>query len=207
MIISSNDIKKRDFRKSLRGYDVDEVDAFLETVSSHYEKLLIENRNQAEKIKSLLQDIDIYRENELNLQKAIVKSHDLGEEIIANAKRQSDVIIREAELESRNVKQNIEDEILAKKQELEEIKQKNEKTFEDLKNYLSDKLNELEEFYKNRKIIKMELSNFRSLSSVSSSFDPTADAKDDEQAFRDMNLPKKAGGDSNKPFDENFEMK
>ncbi|MCU0373507.1 MAG: DivIVA domain-containing protein, partial [Ignavibacteria bacterium] len=133
MIISSNDIKKRDFRKSLRGYDVDEVDAFLETVSSHYEKLLIENRNQAEKIKSLLQDIDIYRENELNLQKAIVKSHDLGEEIIANAKRQSDVIIREAELESRNVKQNIEDEILAKKQELEEIKQKNEKTFEDLK--------------------------------------------------------------------------
>ena len=207
MIISSNDIKKRDFRKSLRGYDVDEVDAFLETVSSHYEKLLIENRNQAEKIKSLLQDIDIYRENELNLQKAIVKSHDLGEEIIANAKRQSDVIIREAELESRNVKQNIEDEILAKKQELEEIKQKNEKTFEDLKNYLSDKLNELEEFYKNRKIIKMELSNFRSLSSVSSSFDPTADAKDDEQAFRDMNLTKKAGGDSNKPFDENFEMK
>ncbi|MCI0472013.1 MAG: DivIVA domain-containing protein, partial [Ignavibacteria bacterium] len=207
MIISSNDIKKRDFRKSLRGYDVDEVDAFLETVSSHYEKLLIENRNQAEKIKSLLQDIDIYRENELNLQKAIVKSHDLGEEIIANAKRQSDVIIREAELESRNIKQNIEDEILAKKQELEEIKQKNEKTFEDLKNYLSDKLNELEEFYKNRKIIKMELTNFRNLSSVSTSFDPTADAKDDEHVFREMNLPKKTGGDSNKPFDENFEMK
>src|SRR5512137_1463944 len=177
MIISSNDIKKRDFRKSLRGYDVDEVDAFLETVSSHYEKLLIENRNQAEKIKSLIQDIDIYRENELNLQKAIVKSHDLGEEIIANAKRQSDVIIREAELESRNIKQNIEDEILAKKQELEEIKQRNEKTFEDLKNYLSDKLNELEEFYKNRKIIKMELTNFRNLNSVSSAFDPTSDIK------------------------------
>jgi len=207
MIISSNDIKKRDFRKSLRGYDVDEVDAFLETVSHHYEKLLIENRNQTEKIKSLLQDIDIYRENELNLQKAIVKSHDLGEEIIANAKRQSDVIIREAELESRNIKQNIEDEILAKKQELEEIKQKNEKTFEDLKNYLSDKLNELEEFYKNRKIIKMELTNFRNLSSVSSSFDPTADIKDDEQVFREINLPKKTGDDSNKPFDENFEMK
>jgi cell division initiation protein len=207
MIISSNDIKKRDFRKSLRGYDTDEVDAFLETVSSHYEKLLIENRNQAEKIKSLLQDIEIYRENELNLQKAIVKSHDLGEEIIANAKRQSDVIIREAELESRNIKQNIEDEILAKKQELEEIKQRNEKTFEDLKNYLSDKLNELEEFYKNRKIIKMELTNFRNLSSVSSSFDPTADMKDDEHVYREINLPKQNGGDSNKPFDENFEMK
>lgn len=157
MIISSKDIKKRDFKKSLRGYDTDEVDAFLETVSSHYEKLIIENRNQSEKIKSLLQDIDIYKENELNLQKAIIKSQDLGEEIIQNAKKKGDLIIREAELDARNIKQNLDDEILAKKQILEEIKQRNEKTFDDLKNFLHDKLIELEDFFKNRKILSMEL--------------------------------------------------
>ena len=53
MIISSKDIKKRDFKKSLRGYDTDEVDAFLETVSNHYEKLIVANRNQSDRIKSL----------------------------------------------------------------------------------------------------------------------------------------------------------
>jgi len=119
MILSSKDIKKRDFKKSLRGFDTDEVDAFLETVSSHYEKLLVENRNQAERIKSLLQDIDIYKENELNLQRAIIKSQDLGEEIETNAKKKSDNIIREAELDARTIKQGLEDEILSKRQELE----------------------------------------------------------------------------------------
>ena len=106
MIISSKDIKKRDFKKSLRGYDTDEVDAFLETVSNHYEKLIVENRNQADRIKSLLQDIDIYKENELNLQKAIIKSQDLGEQIVENAKRKSELIIREAELNARNINKN-----------------------------------------------------------------------------------------------------
>ena len=155
MILSSKDIKKRDFKKSLRGFDTDEVEAFLETVSSHYEKLLVENRNQAYMIKSLLQDIDIYKENELNLHKAIIKSQDLGEEIVANAKKKSDNIIREAELDSRTIRQELENEILGKRQELEEIKQKNEKTFDDLRNFLQDKVSELDEFFKNRKILNM----------------------------------------------------
>ena len=135
------------------------MEAFLETVSSHYEKLLVENRNQADRIKSLLQDIDIYKENELNLQKAIIKSQDLGEEIVANAKKKSDNIIREAELDARTIKQELEDDILSKRQELDEIKQKNEKTFDDLRNFLHDKITELDEFFKNRKILNMELSS------------------------------------------------
>ena len=163
MIISSKDIKKRDFKKSLRGYDSDEVDAFLETVSAHYEKLLVENKNQAEKIKSLLQDIDIYKENEANLQRAIVRSQELGEEIIATAKKRAEIITHEAELDARKIKQDLEDEILNKRQELEIIKQKNEKTFDDVRNFLTDKLNELDEFFKNRKIITMELSRVNDL--------------------------------------------
>ena len=58
------------------------MDAFLDTVSSHYEKLMVDNKTLNDRIKSLLSDIDIYRENESNLQKAIVKSQDLGEELL-----------------------------------------------------------------------------------------------------------------------------
>ena len=77
MNLIPKDIKKRDFKKSLRGYEVDEVDAFLETVSSHYEKLLVDNKNLTEKVKSLMADIDIYKENESNLQRAIIKAQDI----------------------------------------------------------------------------------------------------------------------------------
>lgn len=204
MIISSKDIKKRDFKKSLRGYDTDEVDAFLETVSNHYEKLIVENRNQSERIKSLLQDIDIYKENELNLQRAIIKSQDLGEQIVENAKRKSELIVREAELNARNVKHNLEDEILARKHELESIKQKNEKTFDDLRNFLTDKLNELDEFFKNRKIITMDLSSVSSLNFHSD--DTDLDIENDIKPLKKINLSSQK---NERPgsFDDSFELK
>lgn len=204
MIISSKDIKKRDFKKSLRGYDTDEVDAFLETVSNHYEKLIVENRNQADRIKSLLQDIDIYKENELNLQKAIIKSQDLGEQIVENAKRKSELIIREAELNARNIKQNLEDEILAKKHELESIKLKNEKTFDDLRNFLTDKLNELDEFFKNRKIITMDLSSVSNMSFNTD--DGDIDVEDDIKPLKKITLSSQKN-DRPGSFDDSFELK
>ena len=204
MIISSKDIKKRDFKKSLRGYDTDEVDAFLETVSNHYEKLIVENRNQADRIKSLLQDIDIYKENELNLQKAIIKSQDLGEQIVENAKRKSELIIREAELNARNLKQNLEDEILAKKHELESIKLKNEKTFDDLRNFLTDKLNELDEFFKNRKIITMDLSSVSNMSFNTD--DGDIDIEDDIKPLKKITLSSQKN-DRPGSFDDSFELK
>jgi len=204
MIISSKDIKKRDFKKSLRGYDTDEVDAFLETVSNHYEKLIVENRNQSERIKSLLQDIDIYKENELNLQRAIIKSQDLGEQIVENAKRKSELIVREAELNARNVKHNLEDEILARKHELESIKQKNEKTFDDLRNFLTDKLNKLNEFFKNRIIITMDLSSVSSLKFHSD--DTDLDIENDIKPLKKINLSSQK---NERPgsFDDSFELK
>ena len=204
MIISSKDIKKRDFKKSLRGYDTDEVDAFLETVSNHYEKLIVENRNQADKIRSLLQDIDIYKENELNLQRAIIKSQDLGEQIVENAKRKSELIVREAELNARNVKHNLEDEILARKHELENIKQKNEKTFDDLRNFLTDKLNELDEFFKNRKIITMDLSSVTTLNFNSD--DADLDINNDIKPLKKITLSSHKN-DRPGTFDDSFEIK
>ena len=204
MNISSKDIKKRDFKKSLRGYDTDEVDAFLETVSSHYEKLLVENKNQSERIKSLLQDIDIYKENELNLQKAIIKSQEIGEQIVENAKRKSELIVREAELNAKNLKHNLEDEILAKKHELELIKQKNEKTFDDLRNFLSDKINELDEFFKNRKIISMDMTSINTMNfSIDESYqDIDAESKPLKKVQLPENNQEKTGS-----FDDSFEIK
>ena len=202
MIISSKDIKKRDFKKSLRGYDSDEVDAFLETVSAHYERLLVENKNQAEKIKSLLQDIDIYKENEANLQRAIVRSQELGEEIVATAKKRAEIITNEAELDARKIKQDIEDELLNKRQELEIIKQKNEKTFDDVRNFLTDKLNELDEFFKNRKIITMELSRVNDMIQ-----DEEETPEEDIKPMKRITLAPQQENKETKSFEDSFEAK
>jgi cell division initiation protein len=207
MNITSKDIKKRDFKKGLRGYDANEVDAFLDTVSSHYEKLIIENKNQADRIKSLLSDIEIYKENETNLQKAIIKSQDLGEEIVRNAKNKAEMIIKEAELNTRKIRQDIEDDILSKKQELEDIKQRNDKIMEDIRNFLGDKINELEEFMKNKKIFKMEFTNLSHITSDYEGLDEQPEEpKEDEP--KEMKKVFIGGSKSNKDsFDDSFEVK
>lgn len=206
MNITSKDIKKRDFKKGLRGYDVNEVDAFLDTVSSHYDKLLIENRTLSDKIKSLMSDVEIYKENESNLQKAIIKSQDIAEEIINNSKHKADILIKEAELDARKVRQDFENEILNKKQELEEIKLRNDKIIEDLKIFLNDKLVEIEDFVRVKKIFKMELSTLQNVNDIKEE-----EKEEDEEEKR---VVKKVYINNNdnynsqaKSFDDSFEVK
>jgi len=156
-IISSKDIKKTDFRKIFRGYDQNEVDAFLETVSLRYERLIEENSGLNEKVRTLIADIQVYKENESTLQKAIVKAQDLAEEILSTAKKRAENIIKEGELSAQTILLENEKDILARKQELEELKLRNDKLVEDVKLFFMEKLNEMEEFIKARNVYKMEL--------------------------------------------------
>lgn len=156
-IITPKDIRKSDFKKTFRGYDPIEVDAFLETVSIRYERIFEENHNLNDKIKVLTADVDVYRENETTLQKAIVKAQDLAEEILVNAKKRAENIIKESELNAQKISQDNEKEIMSRKQELEELKLRNDKLVEDVKLFFMEKLNEMDEFIKSRNIYKMEL--------------------------------------------------
>jgi cell division initiation protein len=202
MNITSKDIRRRDFKKTLRGYDPNEVDAFLDTISSSFEKLVIENKNYQDRLKGLESDIEVYRENEQTLQKAIVKSQDLADEIVANAKKKAELINKEAELNIKDFKQNLEQEIINKKQELDEIKSRNERLVEEVRHFIEEKLTDFEDFFKSHKIYKMELtSDFK--------FDDTD--HENESIGEVENTIKLSGNDieegETKPFDENFEAK
>lgn len=207
MNITPKEIKKRDFKKSLRGYDSEEVDAFLNAVSGQYEKLLIENKTLSDRIKSLLADIDIYKENESNLQKAIIKSQDIAEEVIQNAKKRAEIIIKEAELDARKVRQDIEDEILNKKQELEEIKIRNDSIIEDLRIYLNDKITELDEFVRSKRILKMELSNVSDYSEHQDEDSQPHEEGQNKSVKRVYINNNDNSSDKKSSFDDSFEVK
>ncbi|HAY33584.1 MAG TPA: DivIVA domain-containing protein [Ignavibacteria bacterium] len=155
--ILPKEIKKTDFKKTFRGYDINEVDAFLETVSLRYERLYEENTELLAQIKILKSDLDVYKENETTLQKAIVKAQDLSDEIIQTSKQRAENIVKEAELNAQKTLQDSEKEIMTRKHELEELKLRNDKLVEDVKLFFMEKLNEMDEFVKTRNIYKMEL--------------------------------------------------
>ncbi len=173
MRLSAIDIKKQEFKKSMRGYDVSEVEAYLDTVGNTFENLFREfemTREQVMKLQEekeeLITEINVYRENEKTFQKAIVKSQDMAEDILENAKKRAELIIKEAEILSSKTKVQAHEEFLNLRQELEELKNKNEAIIDDIKNYLAEKLNSIEEYQRNRKIFKLE-NNIAAMEQVS----------------------------------------
>ena len=80
----------------------------------------------------------------------------MAEDILDNAKKRAELIIKEAEILSSKTKISAQEEFLNLKQELEDLRQRNEAVIDDIKNYLVEKLNSIEEYSKNRKIYRME---------------------------------------------------
>lgn len=190
MRISAIDIKKQVFKKSMRGYDTSEVEAYLDTVANEIENLYRENESLKETITKLEQDkaelnneIEVFKENEKTLQKAIVKSQDMAEDVIENAKKRAELIVKEAEIMSGKLKLNTQEEFVNLKQELDELRQKNEIIIDDIRNFLMDKLNSIDEYSRNRKILRLD-TNMTALSSVNSEKE-----EEPKNSFRtDLNL-------------------
>lgn len=173
MRITALEIKKQEFKKSLRGYDVNEVEAFLDTVANEVENLnkQIEelketNSKIVETNKELQGEVNVYKDNEKTFQKAIVKSQDMSEEVLENAKKRAELIVKEAEIMSSKTKVQTQEDFVNLKQELEELRQKNEMIIEDIKNFLMDKLNSIEEYSRNRKVIRFDNNNLTKVEEI-----------------------------------------
>jgi len=103
MNLSPLDIRKHEFKKSLRGYDVDEVTAFLDMASMEYENFIRENALLSEKVKDYSSQLKKYHDIEGILQETLLSAERAREETVNTAKKQAEVIIREAEVKAASI--------------------------------------------------------------------------------------------------------
>ena len=103
MNLSPLDIRKHEFKKSIRGYDVDEVRAFLDMVSMEYENFVRENALLNEKAKECNSQLKKYHDIEGILQETLLSAERAREETVETAKKQAEVIIREAEVKAASI--------------------------------------------------------------------------------------------------------
>ncbi len=102
-------IKKQEFEKSMRGYNVEEVQAFLDKVSTDAEELLNENEQLQNEIEKLTRELNEFHKIEQKLQDSILKTQETSAQVIETAKKQSAVIIKEAEIKASQIVQNAEE--------------------------------------------------------------------------------------------------
>ncbi len=98
MKVTPIEIRQKDFNKVFRGYDKEEVDAFLKSLSQEWEKLLDENREVKKRLELAEREVNRLREVESSLFKTIKNAEDTGANLIDHAQRQSDLHMREAQM-------------------------------------------------------------------------------------------------------------
>jgi DivIVA domain-containing protein len=88
--------KKGDFRRVMRGYDMEAVDNFLEVAASRMEELVRKNATLSGRVDSMSEVIAEYRERERAMNEALVSAQQLREDVREQARREAEMVLREA---------------------------------------------------------------------------------------------------------------
>jgi cell division initiation protein len=99
-VLTPLDIHNQEFRRVLRGYSEDEVDDFLDRVVADFEALLKENAQLKDEVEALRARVEQYRQLESTLHGALIVAQETAEEVKQNARKEAQLIVREAEEEA-----------------------------------------------------------------------------------------------------------
>ncbi len=122
-MITPLDIENKKFSKQMmNGYSVEEVDDFLDDLTADYSKSYKEAAELKSKVDELTQSLEHYRAIEKTLQNTLVMAQTTAEDVKDIARQQADQIINEAKGTAQKQVNDLDNEIIIKKKELEDIK-------------------------------------------------------------------------------------
>lgn len=96
MKLTPLEIQKKEFRRSFRGYNEEEVTEYLNKISVNYEELYRENRELKEKVGFLTERLKDYKDMEQTLKDAILMAQKTAENVKNNAQKEKQLIIEQA---------------------------------------------------------------------------------------------------------------
>ncbi len=100
MRLSPLDIRKHEFQRVMRGYDRDEVDAFMDKVAEDFEGLLTEVDRLNKETLQLRTQLHDYQEIERTLKHALKSAEASVQQTVENARRQAEITLREADVQA-----------------------------------------------------------------------------------------------------------
>jgi cell division initiation protein len=137
MRISALDIRQQQFTVRMRGFDRQEVGAFLEDVAEDYESVVKENAILKEQLATLEDHSRNITEHERTLQDTLVTTHRLTEEMKHAAKREAEIIVRDAEMRGEKMTEAARAEETRLKQELVALRRTRAQLVEELRGTLA----------------------------------------------------------------------
>lgn len=103
MRVSPISIKKQEFNKKLRGYDPEEVQAFLDKLADEFESVQKENESLKKQFEEAREQLIEYRKIEKSLQDTLLKAHESSSKAVESTRKQTSLMIKEAEIKASQI--------------------------------------------------------------------------------------------------------
>lgn len=178
MKITPLEIRQKNFEKKLRGYDKDEVSAFLLSLSNEWERVLDENKEYKIKLDQAEKEVQKLREVESSLFKTLKTAEDTGanlidqankaaelhlketqmnaEAMMSEAKSKAKALIEKSELEARQIIEEMQDAIKELEQNYKSLENHRDNIISELKNFSDDLLDRVNRTMKQKGDFKLE---------------------------------------------------
>ena len=122
-MITPLDIDNKKFAKQMvNGYNVEEVDDFLDELTIDYSKNYKEVTELRAKVEELNNSLVQYKTIESTLQNTLVMAQSTAEEVKNVAKQKADQIVEEAKANAQKQVDELNNEIIQKQKELDDVK-------------------------------------------------------------------------------------
>lgn len=99
-------IRSQEFNRTVRGYDREEVKAFLEKLSDEFERMQSENDRFKIELEKLDEQLKDFKKIEKNLQTALLSATENSTKAVESTKKQTALIVKEAELKAAQIVEN-----------------------------------------------------------------------------------------------------
>jgi cell division initiation protein len=103
MRLTALDIQQQRFKTRMRGFDVQEVDAFLEQIARAFEELQRENQALRERIERLEHENRGFHQREDTFKRVMLNSQKVIEQMKKNARKSAELMLAEAEVKAEKI--------------------------------------------------------------------------------------------------------
>ncbi|WP_163194789.1 DivIVA domain-containing protein [Clostridium thermarum] len=148
MRLTAMDINNKEFKKSLRGYNADEVDEFIEKVIEDYEALYKENSTLKEKNSVLSERLEHYAKIEATIQNTLLLAQNAAEQAKVNAQKEADMIIKNANDTAQKILDKAHADVMAISDDYDKLKQEFFKFRAKYRNFLKTQMDTFDDLEK-----------------------------------------------------------
>ncbi|APM38581.1 DivIVA domain-containing protein [Clostridium kluyveri] len=123
MLITAGEITNKEFKKGLRGYNIDEVDEFLDKIAESYEAMCKENSLLKEKLQLMEDKVNHYNKMENTIKGTLLLAQNTSEQVKENAKKESECILKNANDTAQKIIDKAHSDVIQINDEFERVKQ------------------------------------------------------------------------------------